>query len=285
MLGLSACVSGHVQSDSTVGTTTGDAKTNSADPAQLLPFEAVLRPSEAGYRLLDRAVDDLIGGCMKSSGYGYEPYPDRPLTPVLDVRRRYGAISEMEAMATGYRSLVPTDGPPGYVAEVDRIDAARSNDGAGYLAALYGPNGDGGCRAEASNAVWAAPTGLTSMPGYPELIDLSAESFDRLLVDPDSVASDAAWSACMADRGYDFRSWTDAPATFLTPGSSVSQPEIDQATADVSCRNSADLLARLFAAETRIQNEMIDDNFTLVDDFAGRLSAAVDRAKKLEPDQ
>lgn len=247
-----------------------------------LPLELLLVPSETDYPLLDAAVNQLTAQCMNERGYDYEPYPGRPPVRLLDLRIRYAALTRNEAAQSGYRATVPAGAPADYLAEVDRIDNERDAAGADYLGALYGPNGDGGCRGDASMTVWGGPTGLMSVPGYQDIVQLSVEAFGLLEAAPDVKTTNRAWSDCMTGRGYRFENWTQAPKKFLLPDTSVSPQEIDQATADVQCREDVGLEKVLFAAESRIQADLIDKS-PLIDDFTARIKAAVIRAKELDP--
>lgn len=249
---------------------------------EALPLELVLTPAEADYSALDAAVDLLIDQCMTARGYEYEPYPPRPPRHLLDLRVRYGYLTADEAATAGYRSTIPSGEPPQYLAEVEKIDRDRDAEGPDYLEALFGPNGDGGCRADASTEIWGGPTGLSSVPGYEDLIQLTVQARDLLQSDPDVASVDRSWSICMADRGYHFDSWIDAPVPFLLPGSDVSTAEIEQATVDAECRESVGLEPVLFATETRIQTELIAES-PLVDGFSEQISAAIARAKKTGP--
>ena len=168
--------------------------------------------------------------------------------------------------------------PAEYMIAVGRIDSEREAKGEAYLLALYGPNGDGGCRADASMEIWGGPTGLISVPGFEDIVQLSVQSRDLLLHDEKALTADNAWSSCMAKHGYQYDSWVDAPGRFLLPGSEVSTREIEQATVDAQCRDTNDFERLLFDAESVIQDQLIADS-PLVQGFRERIRDAVERAK------
>jgi len=266
-------------SDSSSSATPSDSEAT-ALLSEALPLQLLLAPSETDYALVDKAVDGLTRDCMTSHGFDYEAYPPRPKRNLLDLRARYGLLTTADAASSGYRSTVPAGDPPDYVAEVDRIDREREAQGESYLQALYGPNGDGGCRAEASTQIWGGPTGLMSVPGYEDIVELSVQSRDLLLQEDDAAAAVRSWSACMAERGYHFTGWGDARAKFVVPGSEVTRQEIDQAVTDAQCRKSVGLERIFFGAETRIQNKLIEES-PFAQAFGDQISAAVVRAKAI----
>ena len=126
--------------------------------------------------------------------------------------------------------------------------------------------------------IWGGPTGLISVPGFEDIVQLSVQSHDLLLHDEKAFTADNAWSNCMATHGYQYDSWVDAPTKFLLPGSEVSTREIEQATVDAQCRDTNDFERQLFDAETVIQDKLIADS-PLVQGFQTRIRDAVERAK------
>ena len=277
---LAACISLHPNEASSPST--GNSSANDSDKtsllAEALPLELLLMPSEADYPILDDAVDLLTKECLAALGFSYEPYPPRPPRRLLDLRSRYGFLTLEDAVSSGYRTTIPLGDPAEYMIAVGRIDSEREAKGETYLLALYGPNGDGGCRADASMKIWGGPTGLISVPGFEDIIQLSVQSRDLLLHDEKAFTADNAWSSCMATHGYQFDSWVDAPARFLLPGSEVSTREVEQATVDAQCRDKNDFERQLFDAETVIQDKLIADS-PLVQGFQTRIRDAVERAK------
>jgi len=251
--------------------------------AAVLPLQNLLAPTETDYLILDNAVDVVTTDCMKQRGFDYQPYPPRPKRNLLDLRTRYGLLTAAaDAATSGYRTTIPFGDPAEYLAEVDKIDRERDAAGESYLTTLYGPNGDGGCRADASMQIWGGPTGLMSVPGYEAIVDLSVQSRELILHEDDVMAADRAWSACMAERGYQFTTWVDAPAKFLVPSSSVTTAEIDQATADAQCRRMVGLERIMFDAETRVQNRLLEES-PFAQAFQSQVDAAVQRAKAYDP--
>lgn len=246
---------------------------------EALPLELLLVPSEADYPLLDEAVNLKTRDCMKASGYEFEPYPSRPTQRVLDARVRYGYLSSADAADSGYRSTVPSAGSSEYLSEVQRIDEDQQQLGEDYLQTLYGLNNDAGCRGQASIEIWGSSTGLTSVPGYNEILDLSVQSMALLVADPEAREANSTWSICMGEQGYRYDTWADAPTKFLLPGSEVTAAEIEQAVVDARCRDTASLEPTLFEIETRIQNDLIAKS-PFVAAFVDRIATAIDKAKR-----
>ena len=64
--------------------------------------------------------------------------------------------------------------------------------------------------------------------------------------------------------------------------SSVTTAEIDQATADAQCRRLVGLERIMFDAETRVQNQLLQDS-PFAQTFQSQVEAAVQRAKAYDP--
>ncbi|HEU5353590.1 MAG TPA: hypothetical protein VFU65_03985 [Actinocrinis sp.] len=98
--------------------------------------------------------------------------------------------------------------------------------------------------------------------GEPDLvIAIDSESFSRSQTDPRVVAAFAAWSNCMKQSGYTYKTpndplhdprWAGLPA--------ASQLEIETAQADVRCKRATDVVGIWYAVESAMQQAAISQN-------------------------
>jgi hypothetical protein len=185
---------------------------------------------------------------------------------------------------TGYASAYDI----GFTEDVDAIrevDAARAAFGPAYESKLYGDGGQQlGCEATAREQLFMNVGGLTALPEYQKLVDLQAESSERL------YASDAgrrvvdSWASCMAESGYDFDSWFEARDRFPHPPGEtgpVSEEEIDQARRDAACRSRVELEAELLRIETEIQLTLVEQNQPAFEAYNATLRTILDRVAQV----
>jgi hypothetical protein len=130
----------------------------------------------------------------------------------------------------------------------------------------------------AESEVYGGRGGLLGIPGYEQMIDLTATSFDQMRGSEEAESVQEDWVRCMADEGFDLEDWQSAALRFLEVGGEVTSQERLQAQADSSCRSSVRLVERLLPIEIEIQNSMIESS-AIVADFRTSLSAATERAR------
>ena len=81
--------------------------------------------------------------------------------------------------------------------------------------------------------------------------------------DTEFAAAAMEWRSCMADYGYEFEGLGDAISAGISlRGESVkpTSEELDQAVADVSCQDSADLAGASQRAYERLQGDVVEEN-------------------------
>ena len=212
------------------------------------------------------AVEEAVAACMAEHGFEYVPdvshytFPDEE---AMDPRRDSREFAELYGY--GIAELPPSGGPAPGSNPNDAITASLGADAlAQYMEALAGPGSedsateydwrDAGCMGAATHAEWS--TGAAQDPAAVALLTEIARIDDVAIpAEQRVVALDEAWSACMADAGYDglrrqpdaaetaFESWLDAQAaaasgeTEETDADDVAAAERSLAVADWDCRD------------------------------------------------
>jgi hypothetical protein len=204
--------------------------------------------------------DQVVHLCMVGFGFNY-PNTVGPTAAQLAAAlqaggsRLWGVSDPVDARTYGY-NLPTTDlstRPP---------PTAKTPLPPAELAVLYGsasPSSDGhrippgGCADQAQRDLAAAGIGYQGSQLVPEI---AAESFERTLADPRTLAVFAKWSACMRAHGYDYSSPL-APAADFNLNAAPTQAEIQTAETDVACKFKTDLLGVTFAVQSDYENAMM----------------------------
>lgn len=224
-----------------------------------LPFDAyTLSPFEM--RTLDYAEDLLVRDCMRGRGMDWRvlPAPEEEGTDPAH-RRRYGVIEAEVAERYGYGA------PPGSADEV-LVEETRE-DRLTLLAtehrAAYGSESGAGCLEEA---------GGDAMAGVPDMDHDLLNSYIHAGFEASRNAPAVAdafsdWSACMADRGFDYPTPSEASddARWTGGEEGPSTEEAEVATADVACKEHASVVGVWRDAEAAEQEELIQEH---PEDFA-----------------
>ncbi len=214
------------------------------------------------------AVEEAVAACMAEQGFEYIPdvshytFPDEA---TMDPPRNSREFAELYGY--GIAELPPSSAPPPGTNPNDAITASLGAEAlAQYMEALTGPSSDdadadagydwhdAGCMGTAIHAEWA--TGAAQDPAAVALLTEIARIDDVAIpAEQRVVALDEAWSACMADAGYEglrrqpdaaetaFESWLDAQAaaasgeTEETDADDVAAAERSLAVADWDCRD------------------------------------------------
>lgn len=102
--------------------------------------------------------------------------------------------------------------------------------------------------------------GPGSSPDLPNKIDLDDSAAAQ--ASPAVRKVFAAWSACMAGKGYTVPSPPQAAGRFSISTPKPSQREIDMAVADVRCKDRAHVVPVWFGVEYQMEETSIQRNFT-----------------------
>ncbi|MBQ0848582.1 hypothetical protein J8N05_10200 [Streptomyces sp. BH-SS-21] len=230
-------------------------------------YDYQLSPAE--HAEVATAKNLLVTSCMKR--YGFSWSAPAPTVPRQD--RRYGVIDRQAALRHGYH-LLPTDSSalgasgaaPASQEEADALsggqlldsDTGRSQLAAGYREPVKRVRGKavppGGCAQEAERELLGRDD-LKSAAGVVSRINTG--SFSESMTTGAVKKVFAAWSSCMDGAGYDFADPLKSigSADLSTPTASAAEKKL--AAADVTCKESVDLVAVWSRAETAVQKRMI----------------------------
>lgn len=256
VLALTAC--GAARDDGEGG---GDGFLPAGDQARALalPFdEYTLSPFEI--RTLLHAEDLLVRDCMKGNGMDWQVYP-APEEEGIDPphRRRYGVIEAPVAETHGY-------GAPRMAADeglVEELREDRRSLPATEHRVAHGDETGAGCVEGAQEDFMA---GVPDMD-HNLLNSYIQTGFEDSMDEPAVVEVFAAWSACMADRGFDYPTPVEAAADprWESGGDGPSAAEVEAATADVACKGEASVVETWRDAEEAAQLGLIEEH---PEDFA-----------------
>ncbi|MFD0569415.1 hypothetical protein ACFQ0T_09225 [Kitasatospora gansuensis] len=105
------------------------------------------------------------------------------------------------------------------------------------------------------------------------------QTFKASLSVPQVTQAFEAWSGCMKDKGYSYPNPMDAIGDSRFLGDSPTPPELQVATADVTCKQQVNLIDTWFAVETSLQKELIARQQA---DFTAALAAKTEQLAKAD---
>ncbi|MBB5873599.1 hypothetical protein F4553_007033 [Allocatelliglobosispora scoriae] len=228
-----------------------DFAPTAAVEALRLPFDAYSYSLSELYTI-SNAEDVLTGECMRAKGLAWEVV-DRPTDlPDLRNRRRYGVVEMRIAERVGYHVPAGLLTP---VAVEQSYDQRESSLSEAQKAAAFGA---GGCGPQASQRLRPDEDA-----GQGLLQRLDRGSLDDSQRDPRVAAALRSWRDCVRRLGFDYpdpfaaisdaRWWADDAA-------GPSRQEVAVAVADVRCKEQTSLIEAWYAAELRIQQELVERN-------------------------
>ena len=155
--------------------------------------------------------------------------------------------------------------------------------GAAYVAALYGfvtPPPPGaqtppGCEDLATGRVYSAYGSVNKSLAS----ELATTAIQYTQSDRRVVVAEAAWSACMAARGFQYPTpLAPVNASWPTPPSPA---EIATAEADISCKEATDLTGIAFAILSGYQAELVQRNIAALSELNKDFSAVLQNAETI----
>ncbi|MEQ4715472.1 hypothetical protein [Nonomuraea sp. B19D2] len=218
----------------------------------VLPFDSYKAGAE-DITTIDAAQIALMRECMAAKGYSWTwPRQAAREHPLLSGNaRRYGLADSDAADRYGYH--VPDTPESAQAKAAEAVWTDRLGDD--QKAALFDR---GGCVDEASAALRKGVddrhrSWFTGMEH--QAVDQSAE-------DPAVARAITAWSSCMHEGGYNYRTPQDTveDRRWNLDAPRVSPAERAVATADVRCKQQTRLIPTRAAAEKRIQTKMLDEH-------------------------
>jgi len=277
-LALAGLLSGCAASMST-GVTGGTARTGTPTGAVStapdgsmsinLPIYAFM-PTQTQTDELQSATNILNARCGRTYGYDFSSVVYVPQIPDW----RYGVISLSYAEQNGYSLSAPTlAGMAAHPTQSDGVEQKLSAAPTAEQYAFYGlPSGRagvydgekilaGGCEGWVQSQLGDPDTA----EAVPEAQTIKADSFDLLDTDPTATAASAAWSHCMAQAGYTYKT-PFSPADDFNATEAPDARSIATATADVRCKQAVNLVDIWQGVEARYENTQIQKDLQVLTD-------------------
>jgi hypothetical protein len=208
-----------------------------------LPFDGY-RLTDADQAMIRAAQLRQVKDCMTAHGVSWAASPPDLAVPEIGGNaRRYGLIDKQTAQLYGYHvPRPPTDTKVSELTAEERI-------------VLSGPDGTGGCEAEATTRLMAGVG--TFDRGWFDTLDF--DSVDGSAVAAEVREATTDWGRCMKTAGFTYNSPLAAieDLRWDLDSPTASAEEIAVATTDVRCKEQTHLVAVRAAVETRIQRQSI----------------------------
>jgi hypothetical protein len=238
--------------------------------------------------LLDYAVQVIASDCMKDLGYSVEVprFNDLVEWYMWDTEnqgaRTFGLTDRGEASVYGYGDAIPPAKPDPDIADRDALVAYR---GAGLP-----DSDDGACRPQAEDEVYRRAR--IDYNASPLPVRLKIEANDRASARTDYQAVYADLGRCLKDEGYEI---PDPERPFASQamqrimgggmdrgyGEPAPKPEVAVALADIGCKERVDLVRRLEEIVAGEEQELIEKNALLLDEYQDEHQSALERATRI----
>ncbi|WP_103337281.1 hypothetical protein [Amycolatopsis sp. CA-126428] len=245
-----------------------------------LPLDPYFGPPQGHQETLEKAKTILITKCMREKGFAYQPdtgggtaQPSAPLPG-------YGLNDLQAARERGYSpsgaGSVQAAAGPGRIPTLDKLVQEH---GAAWVKALHGflpPDtaGPGGCLSTAAVSAPEYDRLDRELPGR-----LAGQASERTRGDGRVVAATSAWSACMAESGYAYKSPAEPPKQkWPTPPSPA---ELATATADVTCKARTNLAGIWLAVQTGYQQTLLERNAPALKQLQDAWQAVLKNAERI----
>ncbi|MFK0263628.1 hypothetical protein ACIQU1_20150 [Streptomyces angustmyceticus] len=216
-----------------------------------LPLDAYAS-TEAETYLVEDAEDILMRRCMNGLGMEWKALPPVAAQDTEPPNlRRYGA-DQVESVHYGYH---PHPDPPSVVRRSRAWDEREALP-AEVQRAAYGPSGTGGCLKTADHQL----VGDTALPSHRAFNELTGKALEASRRTPEVRDALRRWHTCMAKAGYDYPDPYAAAGNKRWKTAEPTPAERATARADVTCQKSAKLVTVWAAAETRVQQRLIQQN-------------------------
>jgi len=233
----------------------------------------------------------LIGRCMASYGFHYDPAADRAEqerfkhNAIIDNGlygniRRYGVTTATIASRIGFHMPSTVDQPASPRRPTNGLgDLPETGEkllvgsGAGKVNGKDVP--PGGCVGQAD----AQLAGTAEISRAELVAKIRADSYQASLADPKVKTAFAAWARCMAKRGYRYPDPRRSGTDFDIGVPEVTPAEIAAATTDVACKQAVDLVDIWSTFEINYQREQIRIHAPELQEIALQARLQVSRAQ------
>lgn len=267
VVALSACSTAPEQA---VGTPVDLADSSLIPGAYANPLDPIMFPDETQQSAINAAGEAMVTACMADRGFTYQTgavFPQR--RGAADAQYTYSVTDPEVAATYGFHpaswvqraqevapepATMPATVPEGYdIALHGQADRVQITDDDGTVIGTYDPDSCFGLAKDAVTPGWARQERLFTVAA-----DILYQISERVAETPDVVSGFEAWSACMADAGYDYpdpmaanndeRFGTDLPTA----------EEIPVAVASATCQHSSGLLRTWSRVRTELTQAELD---------------------------
>jgi len=256
-----------------------------------MPLDSYEEEVSVQQNVLAAAANLLMQRCMAERGFEY-PLPAQPSNGLAALQTAeqapVGLTSLAQARSLGF--LAPKAGQgPGGIAPFAVIYGPAffqliTTEGKAWVVAMFGfgPPGAGGVvRVTRPGCLQLTQSELfgSGGPVIDPVIQLAGQALNWTRTDPQILAVDRAWSACMARHGYQYGSPTQAEQRrWPNP---PDKAEIAAAVADVSCKTRTNLPNTWLAVEAAYQQAAIGQNMTTLAALQTRFQRQMQRLESL----
>jgi hypothetical protein len=236
------------------------------------PLDPIMFPDETEQGAITAAREALVSTCMQNLGFSYvagDAFPQR--RGAQDAQYTYSVTDPAVAAVYGFHPAswveeVKADKSPsqswapGYeVALFGESDAASIKDDDGVIIATYDPLSCAGQAKDRVTPDWAKQE---------RIVDVSADILlgvsDLVVKEPEFTRAAGAWSACMADKGYDYPTPMDANNDDAFATDLPTAQEIPVAVASAECQHDSGLLRTWSKVRAELTQQKLDEHPGLV---------------------
>ncbi|MFF0219794.1 hypothetical protein [Streptomyces vinaceus] len=254
-----------------------------------LPLDSYMLDEFEGHKLSE-LLRERTTACMKEFGHASFSLPAIP-QPAVSVHneRRYGITDSKLAAQRGYR-VPATHQAPAPEKDLTPAESFTLNGGSSVPGELGNGGKDqngmtvppGGCAGRAKEALGYK---ISDTPGNPQpLQNLDQESFDKSLADGRVKSALAQWSECMKEANFNYPAEPfSASNDPKFAGPAIGEKEKNVAVTDVRCKNSSRLLIEWKAVETSLQEKMIADHGSEIEQFKTQTAVVRANLQRLAP--
>jgi hypothetical protein len=258
-----------------------------SDQTVSLPLDSYADVAGLQQTVLAEAQALLTQQCMAARGFVYttQATPAQEQALLQQIEYGFGVSSLADAHTYGYRLPAASNGSrPGglFLGGFSSFNALKREPPAWTAALLgfapgarIGPDHEQGCAILASNEVYRAGSSQIGDP-VPAIAQGASQWTQS---DPRILAVDAAWSRCMAQRGFHYAN-PQQPANHNWPAKPTAA-EAAMAAADVTCKLQVNLINTWLTVEAAYQTALIGQNIGTLAHLQASFRGALNRVEAL----
>jgi len=251
-----------------------------------LPLNSYAEVSGLQQTVLAEAQSLLTQQCMAARGFVYnsQATPSQEQAILQTIEYGFGVTSLSDASTYGYRLPTSASGPPPgglFLGGFSSFNAVLRNPARAVALLGFAPGvriqpvHEPGCLNLANNEIYR--------PGSSQPVDpvpaIAQQATIWTRTDPRVLAVDAAWSRCMALRGYHYAN-PQGPADHNWP-THPTAAETATAVADVTCKQQVNLANTWLSVEAAYQTALIGQNLGTLANLQASFQGALSRVEAL----